>query len=45
MVRLPVAVKEDAVSATYENGILKVVMLKAKVKAASKVKIKVKGNK
>jgi HSP20 family protein len=42
MVRLPVAVKEDAVEATYEKGILKIVMPKAKAKPSSKVKIQVK---
>jgi len=45
MVRLPVAVKEDAVEATYEKGVLKIVMPKAKAKPSSKVKIKVKENK
>jgi len=43
MVRLPVAVKEDAVEATYEKGLLKIVMPKAETKPTSKVKIKVKG--
>jgi len=43
MVRLPVAVKEDAVEATYENGLLKIVMPKAEAKPSSKVKIQVKG--
>ncbi len=42
MVKLPVAVKENAVEASYEKGILKVVMPKAEAKAATKVKIKVK---
>jgi HSP20 family protein len=42
MVRLPVAVKEDAVEATYEKGILKIVMPKAEAKPSSKVKIQVK---
>jgi HSP20 family protein len=42
MVRLPVAVKEDAVEATYEKGILKIVMPKAETKPSSKVKIRVK---
>lgn len=45
MVRLPVAVKEDAVDATYEKGVLKIVMPKTGTKPASKVKIKVKENK
>ncbi len=40
MVKLPVAVKENAVEASYEKGILKVVMPKAEAKAATKVKIK-----
>jgi HSP20 family protein len=43
MVSLPVAVKEDAVEATYEKGVLKIVMPKAKTKPTSKVKIQVKG--
>ena len=43
MVRLPVAVKEDAVEATYEKGLLKIVMPKAETKPTSKVKIQVKG--
>jgi len=43
MVRLPVAVKEDAVEATYEKGLLKIVMPKAEIKPTSKVKIQVKG--
>jgi HSP20 family protein len=45
IVRLPVAVKEDAVEATYEKGVLKIVMPKAEAKPSSKVKIKVKENK
>ena len=45
MVRLPVAVKKNAVEATYEKGVLKIVMPKAKAKPSSKVKIKVKENK
>jgi len=43
MVRLPVAVKEDEVEATYEKGLLKIVMPKAEAKPSSKVKIQVKG--
>jgi HSP20 family protein len=43
MMRLPVAVKEDAVEATYEKGLLKIVMPKAEAKLSSKVKIQVKG--
>ncbi|HOU46092.1 MAG TPA: Hsp20/alpha crystallin family protein [Candidatus Pacearchaeota archaeon] len=42
MVRLPAAVKEDAVEATYEKGVLKIVMPKAEVKPSSKVKIQIK---
>lgn len=42
MVRLPVTIKEDSVKATYDKGVLKIVMLKAKAKPSSKVKIKVK---
>jgi len=42
MVKLPVAVKEDAVDATYEKGVLKIVMPKISTKPASKVKIKIK---
>jgi len=45
MVRLPVAVKETAVEATYDKGVLKIVMPKAEAKPSSKVKIKVKENK
>jgi len=41
MVRLPVAVKENAVKATYEKGILKIVMPKTETKPKSKVKIQV----
>jgi len=43
VVRLPVAVKKEDVEATYEKGILKIVMPKAKAKPLSKVKVKVKG--
>ena len=43
MVRLPVAVKEDAVKATYEKGVLNIVMPKAEAKPSSKVKIQIKG--
>jgi len=42
MVRLPVAVKENAVDATYEKGVLKITMPKTEAKPSSKVKIKVK---
>jgi HSP20 family protein len=46
MVRLPAAVKEDAVDATYEKGVLKIVMPKAEVRPTSKkIKIKIKENK
>jgi len=41
MVRLPVEVKENAVKASYEKGILKIVMPKAETKPKSKVKIQV----
>lgn len=43
MVRLPAAVKEDAVEASYEKGVLKIMMPKAEAKPSSKVKIQVKG--
>jgi HSP20 family protein len=43
MVRLPVSVKEDEVEATYEKGVLKIVMPKAELKKEKGVKIKVKG--
>ena len=42
MVRLPVAVKKDAMDATYEKGVLKITMPKAEAKPTSKVKIKIK---
>jgi len=42
MVRLPIAVKESAVEAVYEKGLLKITIPKAEVKPASKVKIKIK---
>jgi len=42
MVRLPVAVKQDAVAATYEKGVLKIVMPKVETKPSSKVRIQVK---
>lgn len=41
IVRLPVAVKEDAVEATYEKGLLKIVMPKAEPKPTSRIKIRV----
>lgn len=43
MVRLPAAVKENAIEATYEKGVLKIVMPKTEAKASPKVKIQVKG--
>jgi len=43
MVRLPNPVKEDKVEATYEKGVLKIVMPKAEVKKEKTVKIKIKG--
>lgn len=42
IIRLPVTVKEDAVEATYEKGILKIKMPKIKPKPTAKIKIKVK---
>jgi len=42
-VRLPVAVKENAVEAAYEKGILRITMPKAESKPKTKVKIHVKG--
>jgi len=42
MVRLPVAIKEDAVEATYEKGVLKIVMPKAEAKLTAKTKVKIK---
>jgi len=45
MLRLPVAVKENSVEATYEKGVLKIIMPKSEVKAKSKVKIRVKEKK
>jgi len=42
MVRLPVAIKEEAVEATYEKGLLKIVMPKAAAQPSSKIKIQVK---
>lgn len=40
--RLPVSVKETDIDATYEKGVLKIVMQKAEPKVGQKVKIKVK---
>jgi HSP20 family protein len=45
IVRLPEEVKENAIEATYEKGILKIVMPKAEAKPKTKVKIKVKEGK
>jgi len=45
VVRLPEEVKENAIEATYEKGILKIVMPKAEAKPKTKVKIKVKEGK
>lgn len=45
MVRLPVEVKEDKIEATYDKGILKIVMPKAETKPPAKVKVKVKEKK
>jgi HSP20 family protein len=42
MMRLPTTVKENAVKATYEKGILKIVMPKTEAKPSSKVKIQLK---
>lgn len=41
-VRLPVTVKEDAVEASYEKGVLRIVIPKAEAKTPAKVKIQVK---
>lgn len=43
IVRLPAAVKENAVEATYSQGVLKIVMPKLEPKPATKIKVKVKG--
>lgn len=42
IMRLPIAVKEDAVEATCEKGVLKITMPKAENKPSSRVKIQVK---
>ena len=44
-VRLPVAVKETVTEATYEKGLLKIIMPKNDSKTVSKVKIRIKENK
>lgn len=41
-ITLPVAVKEDKVEATYEKGMLKIVMPKVETKPIAKTKIKIK---
>jgi len=43
MMRLPVAVKENAVDATYDKGVLKITMPKMEAMPASKIKVKIKG--
>jgi len=45
IVRLPSEVKEEDVEATYERGVLKIVIPKLKPKKTSAVKIKIKENK
>lgn len=45
VVRLPTPVKEDAVKASYEKGILRIVMPKAQTKPSTKIKIQVKKEK
>lgn len=42
IMRLPAAVKEDAAEATYEKGVLTIVMPKIEAKPSSKIKIQVK---
>jgi|YNPNPStandDraft_1061719.scaffolds.fasta_scaffold22073_6 HSP20 family protein len=42
MVRLPVAIKQDAVEASYNKGVLKIVMPKAQAQSGSKIKVQVK---
>lgn len=42
MMRLPTAVKEDEVEATYQKGVLKIIMPKAESKSSPKIKIHVK---
>ena len=44
-VRLPIAVKETITEATYEKGLLKIIMPKNDAKTVSKVKIRIKENK
>ena len=45
IVRLPSAVKEDAIDATYEKGILKITMPKTETKPVTKPKIKIRETK
>ncbi len=45
IVRLPTEVKEKATEATYDKGVLKIVMPKLAVKPPSKIKIKIKNTK
>ena len=40
-IRLPASVKEDAVEATYEKGILKIIMPKVELKEAPRIKVKI----
>lgn len=42
MTRLPVSVKKDKITATYDNGVLKIVMPKSEPKPHSKINIKIK---
>lgn len=44
MVTLPTKVREDAVDAVYEKGILKITMPKTEERKSEKVSIRVKGN-
>lgn len=45
MVRVPVAVKENEVKATYEKGVLEIVLPKAEAKPASRVRVETKEGK
>jgi len=42
MVSLPAPIKEDKIEASYEKGILKIIMPKAEPKKKSKIKVKIK---
>jgi HSP20 family protein len=42
MINLPTAIKFEDIQATYEKGILKIIMPKVNAKPSSKVKIKIK---